>query len=120
MLAIWHCGSANHSNKSVFSTLQCQILYHIFYSVPMTSCLSTESIGDVRITGGGDSGRLEFRISNFQWSTVCRNGFDDDAADVACRQLDYVRADDVYTFSNAYVDVCLLFIVCTALVLQKL
>ena len=74
----------------------------------MTSCLSTESFGDVRISGGGDSGRLEFRSSNGQWGTVCRNGFDDDAADVACRQLDYVQADDLYTYSSTYVDVCLL------------
>ena len=75
----------------------------------MTSCLATESFGDVRIAGGGDSGRLEFR-NNAQWGTVCKNGFDDDAADVACRQLDYVQADDVYTYSSTYVDVYIIAI----------
>ena len=29
---IWHCGNANHPNKSVVGTPQCQILHHIFYS----------------------------------------------------------------------------------------
>ena len=71
----------------------------------MTTCLSTESFGDVRITGGGDSGRLEFWSSSSRWGTVCRNGFNDDAADVACRQLDYVQSDDVYTYSGKYVDI---------------
>ena len=71
----------------------------------MTCYLSTASFGDVRITNGGDSGRLEFRGSNSLWGAVCRNGFDDDAADVACRQLDYVRANDVYTYDGSYVNI---------------
>ena len=30
LVFIWHYGSANHPNKSVIGTLQCQILHHIF------------------------------------------------------------------------------------------
>ena len=70
----------------------------------MTCCLSTASFGDVRIANGGDSGRLEFRNVDGRWGTVCRNGFDDDAADVACRQLDYVQSDDVYSYTG-YVNI---------------
>jgi len=49
----------------------------------------------VRIYGGGDSGRLEFQLVNGTWGTVCSQGFDDDAGDVACKQLGYRRSTDV-------------------------
>ena len=45
--------------------------------------------GDLRITGGGSYGTLEFKQRDGQWGTVCNRGFDTDAADVACRQLGY-------------------------------
>ena len=48
--------------------------------------------------GGADSGRLEFNNGYNDWGAVCTTGFDDDAGDVACRQLGYVRASDVYTY----------------------
>jgi len=51
--------------------------------------------GDLRINGGGSSGRLEFQNFDGRWGTVCDNGFDDDEADVACRQLGYRRASSV-------------------------
>jgi len=51
--------------------------------------------GDVRIYGGGDSGRLEFQRSDGTWGTVCNRGFDDDAGDVACKQLGYRRSTDI-------------------------
>ena len=44
--------------------------------------------GDLRISGGSNSGRLEFR-SNNTWGYVCSSGFNDDAALVACQQLGY-------------------------------
>ena len=52
--------------------------------------------GDLRIYGGGDSGRLEFRLDNGTWGTVCNEGFDDDAGDVACIQLGYRQSSDVF------------------------
>jgi len=51
--------------------------------------------GDLRIYGGGDSGRLEFQLNNGTWGTVCDSGFDDDAGDVACKQLGYRRSTDI-------------------------
>jgi len=51
--------------------------------------------GDLRIYGGGDSGRLEFQLDNGTWGTVCDDGFDDDAGDVACEQLGYRRSSDI-------------------------
>ena len=38
---------------------------------------------------------------------MCKSGFDDNAGDVACDQLGYLRADDVYTY-----DKCVNTIVC--------
>ena len=56
--------------------------------------------GDLRIREGGDSGLLEFDAGNDGWLQICRDGFDNDAGDVACRQLGYIEASDVYTYSG--------------------
>ena len=53
--------------------------------------------GDLRISGGGESGRLEIQDKHKRWGTICNKGFDDDAAYVACSQLGYSRSTDVYT-----------------------
>ena len=44
-MGCYHCGSANHPNKNVISTPQCQILHHIFYSLlcNMLTFLTDES-----------------------------------------------------------------------------
>jgi len=68
----------------------------IYYTV------SIAYYGDLRINGGGDDGRLEFRVSYSDWRTICTNGFDDDAGDVACQQLGYVQSKDVYTYGSRY------------------
>lgn len=52
--------------------------------------------GNLRIYGGGDTGRLEFRLDNGTWGTVCNEGFDDQAGDVACAQLGYRQSSDVF------------------------
>ena len=44
--------------------------------------------GDLRISGGSYSGKLEFR-SNNTWGYVCSSGFNADAAVIACQQLGY-------------------------------
>jgi len=56
--------------------------------------------GDLRLRSndgsvGGKSGRLE--VQNYQgiWSTICDDGFDLAAANVACSQLEYERASDI-------------------------
>ena len=53
--------------------------------------------GDLRIDGGGSSGRLEIQDERGDWGTICDRGFDDDAGDVACSQLGYAGSSDVYT-----------------------
>ena len=53
--------------------------------------------GDLRISGGGSSGRLEIQDRSGRWGTICDSGFDDNAGDVACSQLGYDRSSDVYT-----------------------
>ena len=58
--------------------------------------------GDLRIRGGGKSGRLEFKSYSSSWASVCRSGFNDYAADIACRQLGYLQSTDVFTY-NEYV-----------------
>ena len=55
--------------------------------------------GELRIVGGGKSGQLEFNNGYYSWGAICTTGFDDAAGDVACRQLGYVQADEVYTYS---------------------
>jgi len=62
--------------------------------------LTAIDYGSLRITGGGDSGRLEFQDADGVWGTVCGHGFGDDAGDVACRQLGYLRAKDVLRNQN--------------------
>ena len=84
--------------------LQCSVVYYdIAYS--QLFCLGVQflvfsiAFGDVWINDGGSSGRLEFQIDNDIWGTVCRGGFNNDAGDVACRQLGYVRSSDVYSYT---------------------
>lgn len=53
--------------------------------------------GDVRISGGGNSGRLEIQDENDEWGTICDNGFDSRAGDVACSELGYYKSSEVFT-----------------------
>ena len=69
-------------------------VYLIYYTVFI-------AYGDLRINGGGKDGRLEFQDRSGNWRTICTNGFDDDAGDVACDQLGYVQSSDVY-YSSRY------------------
>ena len=64
--------------------------------------ISSIAFGDIRINGDGRSGRLEFR-DIVGWSTVCAGGFDDNAGEVACRQLGYVRSSDVQSYGDRYI-----------------
>ncbi|XP_065916105.1 macrophage scavenger receptor types I and II-like [Dysidea avara] len=67
-----------------------------FFTLVVITSPTFASYGDLRIYGGGDSGRLEFRLDNGTWGTVCNEGFDDDAGDVACIQLGYRQSSDVF------------------------
>jgi len=65
----------------------------------MNSCIYVFSpilgYGDVWITGGGNSGRLEFKDQSGTWGTVCDIGFSQRVGEVACRQLEYKHLDKV-------------------------
>jgi len=52
----------------------------------------------LQISDGGNSGRLEFQQRDSIWGTVCNNGFDSNAAKVACKQLGY---DYGYVYSGS-------------------
>ena len=56
--------------------------------------------GDLRISGGGDYGRLEFRWYNNTWGGVCDNGFHYEEARVACRQLGYDNGNLFFNISR--------------------
>ena len=45
--------------------------------------------GALHISGGGKSGRLEFKQNDSTWGIVCDSGFDSNASLVACTQLGY-------------------------------
>ena len=45
------------------------------------------------IENSSDSGTLMFQLSDGSWGTVCNNGFDWRAANVACKQLGYDYGD---------------------------
>ena len=51
--------------------------------------------GELRLVdGGGDRGGVYGRLelyANGVWGTVCGNGFGNNAADVACRQMNFAR-----------------------------
>jgi len=51
--------------------------------------------GNPRISGGGNSGKLEFQRYDGSWGTVCDDGFDENAGEVACRELGYERLNKV-------------------------
>ena len=55
--------------------------------------------GDLQISGGGKSGQLQFNRGSVDWDAVCKDGFDDNAGDVACRQLGCAQSSDVYTYT---------------------
>ena len=58
---------------------------------------SAQSIGEVRLNSYGDTrygnvgGRLEVYL-NGKWGTVCNDGFSQNEADTACRQLGFSSA----------------------------
>ena len=54
--------------------------------------------GDLRISGGGSSNLLEFRLYNNTWGYVCIRGFDSSAARIACQQLGYTSG----YYTNGY------------------
>ena len=53
--------------------------------------------GDLRRYGFN---RVEFRLSNYTWGSVCGYGFDYNAAQVACRQLGYDQNSDMFYYTQ--------------------
>ena len=55
--------------------------------------------GAIRIVGNSRSGELQF-YNGSNWGSVCKDGFYDDAGDVACRELGYLRFSGVYFYAK--------------------
>lgn len=69
--------------------------------------------GAVRVFGVPGNrlvGRLEICV-NSEWGTVCDDGFDANAAIVACRQLGVEGKSITHTHTHTYYTVCILYIV---------
>ena len=41
-----------------------------------------------------------FKDHDDNWKAVCNNGFDDNAGDVACKQLGFKRSTGVYVYAE--------------------
>ena len=54
--------------------------------------------GNIKISGGGPVGKLEFQNVSGEWGAVCMTGFDADAGAVVCTQLGYEEYSGVYTY----------------------
>lgn len=59
--------------------------------------------GEVRLVGGTDetNGRLEVCVDDV-WGTVCDDGFDNNDAEVACRQLGLPTGSMLYCYDQKY------------------
>ena len=55
--------------------------------------------GDIRISGGGISGLLQYDNWDDDWGAICKSEIDDDAACLACYQLGYKRSSDNFVYS---------------------
>ena len=86
-------------NRLQCGTMYYDIAYNQLYCLGIQFLVFSIAFGDVRISEGHRSGRLEFQNDDGNWGTVCRGGFNNDAGDVACRQLGYVGSSDVYSYT---------------------
>ena len=55
--------------------------------------------GDIRISGGGRSGLLQYDNGDDDWGAICKSEFDDDTASLGCYQLGYKRSSDNFVYS---------------------
>ena len=67
--------------------------------VAITITYSPIAEGDIRISGGGKSGLLQYNKGDDDWGAICKYGIDDDAGDIACTQLGYRRSTDIFVYS---------------------
>ena len=71
-------------------------ILHIYYDNSGYFSIESYDYGVLRISSEGKFGQLEF-YNGSNWGAVCTNGFNDDAGDVACRQLGYGRSSNIYS-----------------------
>ena len=73
-------------------------LFFCIVNIKIWIYFSTAYYGELRISGGGKSGWLEF-YNGSNWGGICTNRFGYDAGNVACKQLRHGQSSDVYTYS---------------------
>ena len=78
----------------------CYYIYFPYVSDPTTPAGDCRD-GALRLMGGDNplEGRVEICINN-AWGTICDNTFDQDDADVICRQLGVIHNGKIYICST--------------------
>ena len=75
------------------------MLQHVNFVLTFNTCTDPCQDGDVRVSEGTpQDGFLEYCVDGY-WGVVCGNNWDNNEAEIACRQLGYQPSSGKYKFS---------------------